>query len=82
MCNSFKISYLAFKSVPIGISSVESEGGRVFFGEVGERTGDFRRNEIGECRLMKGLPDDLNYPEVEYLAYMRTAPPEIRPKWV
>ena len=64
------------------ISSVEAEGGRVFFGEVGERTGDFRRNEIGECRLMEGLPDDLNYPEVEYLAYMRTAPPEIRPKWV
>ena len=64
------------------ISSVEAEGGRVFFGEVGERTGDFRKDEIGECRLMKGLPDDLNYPEVEYLAYMRTAPQEIRPKWV
>ncbi len=64
------------------VSSVEAERGTVFFGRVGGKVGDFNRDEIGEIDMVEGLPRDLNYPDVEYIAYMRTAPEELRPSWV
>lgn len=63
------------------ISSVEADRGTVFFGKVGSRIADFRRDEIEAVDLVDSFPDDLNYPEIEYRAYLRTAPNEIKPDW-
>jgi len=47
--------------------SVRLGTGRVFFGTIGPKIGGRREGEITEVALFERLPDDLAYPEEEYL---------------
>ena len=64
------------------ISGIDAEHGKVYYGRVGEKVGEFNRNEISEARLWERLPENLNFPEIEYIIYMKAAPDGIRPGWV
>ena len=64
------------------VSSTAAEEGMVFFGRVGEKIDEFDSEEIAEIEFVDRLPRDLNFPEVEYLVYLRTAPEELRPRWI
>ncbi|MDP7264329.1 MAG: imidazolonepropionase, partial [Candidatus Thermoplasmatota archaeon] len=64
------------------ISAMDAEHGKVFYGVVGEKISGFNSDEISDVMLWDQLPDDLNFPEIEYKIYMKAAPDRIRPSWV
>lgn len=64
------------------LSGMDAEHGKVFYGRVREKMDEFDANEISEARLWDRLPQNLNFPEIEYRIYMKAAPDGIRPSWV
>jgi len=64
------------------VSSMEADEGMVYYGRVGDKLGEFDGDEISEVELVDRLPRDLNFPEVEYRAYLMAAPEELKPQWI
>lgn len=64
------------------VSSMEAEEGMVYYGKVGKKIGEFDSEEIVEFEFVDRLPRNLNFPEVEYRAYLMAAPERLRPQWI
>jgi len=64
------------------VSSMEAEEGMVFYGKVGGKVGGFDDREIAGIDFVDELPENLNFPEVEYRAYLMAAPEGLKPQWL
>ncbi len=56
--------------------------GKVVYGRVGKMKGDFDKEEIEKIGLFHKLPDALNFPKSEFIAFIKASPKDITPDWI